>query len=94
MTELRTEKSRLRRVIEVVFYVWGLFGMAVGLFVAHQVMGVQPSTYEQQIVLTNWILAAILHVLIWIGGLVFLGLLALLAPVKTILPGSIGTTTT
>jgi hypothetical protein len=65
-------------VLEVVFYAWGVLGIIGCLLLAQQAVEFQGN-------LPGILQSAALYTLIWLGGLVFAGLFALLAPVKVFL---------
>jgi hypothetical protein len=76
VVEVCVIKSIRRRLLEVVFYVWGVLGMLGNLLFARQAVSENVPEISQ---------TAMLYTLIWIGGLVFLGLFALLTPHKVFL---------
>jgi hypothetical protein len=80
VTEVLTTKSPRRRILEAIFYLWGLLGMIGCLVFAH-------ITVELELLNASNQLSQVMMVypLIWIGGLVFTGIFALLAPVKVLL---------
>jgi len=78
VVEVRTIKSTRRRILDVLFYVWGLLGMGGCVFATRLAVEYQESV-------SGIFQMTMLYTLIWIGGLVFVGLFALLAPVKVFL---------
>jgi hypothetical protein len=78
VVEVRIIKSTRRRIFEVLFYAWGVLGMAGCLLAARL-----AAEYDESV--SGIFQMTILYTLIWIGGLVFVGLFALLAPVKVFL---------
>jgi hypothetical protein len=71
--ETRIEKSLRRKLAEVVLYLWGVAGMGISFLLIFRIV---ETPFHSAIP------AVIMYILTWIGGLLFLGFWALLAPVK------------
>ena len=85
MNEIRFEKTARRKWAEAILIFWGFVGMISCFWLFQQVYRFEMAAVSTDPQFNSAI--PVLHTLIWIGGVVFLGFFALLAPVKmTIVP--------
>lgn len=81
MNDVRFEKTGPTKIAEALLVFWGFFGMIFCSYLSHQVYRFEMAAVSTGSQFNSAI--PVLHTLIWIGGLVFLSFVALLAPVKT-----------
>lgn len=85
MGDEQRDKSTRRKVSEVIFYLWGVFGFFMLLVMAHRAMDTEASLVSiNKTMPAAVLLILIVYCLIWIGGLIFLGLFVQMTPSKAV----------